>query len=103
MNTTIGFMDSVFISIFCIIIVFIILSIIATIVSLFKIFTVKKYENLDINKEVYSKDKIIKSCENIDFEDIEDEEMRIAAFVASIDAVCDEDNKTVRIKSIREV
>ena len=43
-------------------------------------------------------DKILPCIDKIKFEDIDDEDMLIAAFVASIDSVEENDNKSVRIK-----
>ncbi len=98
MDINIGLKEGFILSIFCILIVFIVLMIISLSVNLIRIFMYKqqpKY-NLEVKK------RLEENC-NIKFEDIKDEDMLIAAFVASIDVVEGNDNKTVKIKRIREI
>lgn len=98
MDINIGLKEGFILSIFCILIVFIVLMIISLSVNLIRIFMYKqqpKY-NLEVKK------RLEENC-NVKFEDIKDEDMLIAAFVASIDAVEGNDNKTVKIKRIRDI
>lgn len=98
MNINIGLKEGFILSIFCILIVFIVLMIISLSVNLIRILMYKqqpKYNSED-------KKRLEENC-NIKFEDIKDEDMLIAAFVASIDAIEEKDNKTVKIKRIREI
>ncbi len=99
MNITLR--DAFILSISCILIVFIVLMIISLGVNIIKIFLYRKRNESDVSNVSEIK-KQLESSSKIKFEDIKDDDMLIAAFVASIDAVGDDDNKTVRIKSIKE-
>lgn len=102
MNIDITFKDAFILSIFCILIVFIVLMVISLGINVIKIFIAKKSNDSDVTNTTEIK-KQLESNDRIKFEDIKDEEMLIAAFVASIDAVGDNDNKTVRIKKIKRL
>lgn len=102
MNINIGLIDACIISIFCILIVFIVLIIVSMSVNLIKILV---YRQRNILKTEY-KDNVreqLRENDNIKFDEIKDESMLIAAFVASIDAVDGDDNKTVRVKKINQI
>lgn len=102
MNINIGLIDACILSIFCILIVFIVLIIVSMSVNLIKILV---YKQRNISKTEY-KDNVreqLKERDNIKFDEIKDESMLIAAFVASIDAVDGDDNKTVRVKKINQI
>lgn len=101
----IGIKDAVILSIFCILIVFIILMVISLGINLIKIFLYSKSKIIDHKKEEYVREvkKHLEDSHKIKFEDIDDEDMLIAAFVASIDSVEENDNKSVRIKSIKRL
>lgn len=101
MNMNITLRDAFILSISCILIVFIVLMIISLGVNIIKIFLYRKRNESDVSNVSEIK-KQLESSSKIKFEDIKDDDMLIAAFVASIDAVGDDDNKTVRIKSIKE-
>ncbi|EIA26362.1 hypothetical protein SFB5_274G2 [Candidatus Arthromitus sp. SFB-5] len=64
-----------------------------------------KSKIIDHKKEEYVREvkKHLEDNHKIKFEDIDDEDMLIAAFVASIDSVEENDNKSVRIKSIKRL
>lgn len=102
MVSNIGLMDTFILSIFCILIVFIVLIVISVTTNLVRIVVNKvrsvneREKNLDIKKHLQE------TC-NVKFEDIKDDDMLIAAFVASIDAVEGNNNKTVKIKSIKKL
>lgn len=98
MDINIGLKEGFILSIFCILIVFIVLIIISLGVNLIRIFMYKQQPKY--NSEVK---KCLEGNHNIQFEDIKDEDMLIAAFIASIDAVEENDNKTVKIKRIRQI
>lgn len=100
----IGIKDAVILSIFCILIVFIILMVISLGINLIKIFLNSKSRTIS-DKEEYVREvkKHLEDNHKIKFEDIDDEDMLIAAFVASIDSVEENDNKSVRIKSIKRL
>lgn len=103
MDINISLIDALILSVFCILIVFIVLMIISLGVNLIKIFFYRK-SNVAVNRE--SIKEVKKHLEDkcaIKFEDIDDEDMLIAAFVASIDAVEENDGKTVKIKSIKKM
>lgn len=103
MNININLKDACILSIFCILIVFIILIVISLSINIIRIFVYRRenISNLKINPEVSSQlsDDLNLKSEIIE----EDESMLIASFVASIDAVDGNDNKTVKIKSIRQI
>lgn len=99
----IGIKDAVILSIFCILIVFIVLMVISLGVNLVKIFLHSNNRISDKKKYVREVKKHIEDNHKIRFEDIDDENMLIAAFVASIDLVDEKDNKRVRIKSIKRL
>ncbi|BAK81580.1 OadG family protein [Candidatus Arthromitus sp. SFB-rat-Yit] len=99
----IGIKDAVILSIFCILIVFIVLMVISLGVNLVKIFLYSNNKISDKEKYVREVKKHIEDNHKIRFEDIDDENMLIAAFVASIDLVDEKNNKRVRIKSIKRL
>lgn len=102
MNIDITFKDAFILSIFCILIVFIVLMVISLGINVIKIFIAKNSNDSNITNTAEIKKQLEKN-DRINFEDIKDDDMLIAAFVASIDAVGDDDNKTVRIKKIKEL
>lgn len=103
MNINIDFKDACILSIFCILIVFIVLIVISLSINLIRIF-IYRHENIS-NLRSRKKNSQLNNDLNFKSEKIEenDDSMLIAAFVASIDAVDGNNNKTVRIKSIRQI
>lgn len=102
MDINIELIDAGILSIFCILIVFIVLIIVSMSVNLIKILV---YRQRNIAKTEY-KDNVreqLKENDNIKFDEIKDESMMIAAFVASIDAVDGDNNKTVKVKKIKRI
>ncbi len=102
MDTNIEVMNAFMLSVFCILIVFVILIIISLSINLIKI-VIYKCESVFKETENFEFKKSLERDYSIKFEEINDEDMMIAAFVASIDAVGNEDNKTVKIKSIKRI
>lgn len=102
MNININLKDAFILSIFCILIVFIVLMVISLSVNLIRIFM---YKQEDLSKTKYNSEmkKRLEENHNLKFDEIKDDDMLIAAFVASIDAIEENDNKTVRIKSIKRI
>ena len=102
MNIYVDLKFALIISVLCILVVFIVLIFISFSVNIINIILYKKKLSEDNKKSVEIK-KSIEETTNIKFENIKDEDMLIAAFVASIDAVEGKDNKTVKIKSIKRM
>ena len=102
MNININLKDAFILSIFCILIVFFVLMVISLSVNLIRIFM---YKQEDLSKTKYTSEmkKRLEENHNLKFDEIKDDDMLIAAFVASIDAIEENDNKTVRIKSIKRI
>ncbi len=90
------------ISVLCILVVFIVLIFISFGVNLISIIIYKRKLYQDSKNSIKVK-KYMEENTNIKFDDIKDEDMLIAAFVASIDAVEGKDNKIVKIKSIKRL
>lgn len=102
MNINIDLKDAFILSVFCILIVFIVLMVISLSINLIRIFMYKQ-EDLSKTKCTSEMKKLLEENHNLKFDEIKDDDMLIAAFVASIDAVEENDNKTVRIKSIKKI
>ena len=102
MNLSIGLKDAFIFSMFCILIVFIVLIVISVITNLIRIVVYRLRSVNETEKNLDIKKHLQETC-NVKFEDIKDDDMLIAAFVASIDAVENNDNKTVKIKSIKKL
>jgi len=92
----ISFLDSLFMSLVCILIVFFILVVLYGLVSLFKIFDKKKKDPAQVKEVEQVETKKIKP------EDIADEDMMVASLIASID-YHEKTKKDVRVVSIREI
>ena len=90
------FLDAALDSIFSILMVFLILVIVSTIVSLFKYLKLKdkKEERVTVKQEEVRK--------QIKLEDIKDEDMMVAALIATID-YASEIKEDVHLVSIREI
>lgn len=102
MNVSIGLKDAIILSIFCVLIVFIVLIVISVITNLIRIFVYRLRSTNETEKNLDIKKHLQENC-NVKFDDIKDDDMLIAAFVASIDAVEKNNNKTVKIKSIKKM
>lgn len=102
MNVQIDLKFALIISVLCILVVFIVLIFISFGVNLISIILYKINLNKNTKDSIEVK-KYVEESTNIKFDDIKDEDMLIAAFVASIDAVEGKDNRTVKIKSIKRL
>lgn len=102
MNVQIDLKFALIISVLCILVVFIVLIVISFGVNLISIILYKINLNKNTKDSIEVK-KYVEESTNIKFDDIKDEDMLIAAFVASIDAVEGKDNRTVKIKSIKRL
>lgn len=102
MNVQVDLKFALIISVLCILVVFIVLIVISFGVNLISIILYKINLNKNTKDSIEVK-KYVEESTNIKFDDIKDEDMLIAAFVASIDAVEGKDNRTVKIKSIKRL
>ena len=97
--TNLNFGEAVLISVICMVIVFAMLALLWGLVSLFKYIPTKKAKEEAPKEEAPA---ALQQTESIKFEDIKDEDMMVAALVASID-YHNEIKKDVRVVSVKEL
>lgn len=98
-NAEVSFIDSLSITAICVLIVFLMLILLALVVAAFQLFSGKKQEE-PVQEEVqpvtYTQPSSLK------LEDIKDENMMVAALVATIDYY-EETKQDVRVVSIKQI
>ncbi len=100
-NAGIDFLGGLSVSAVCILVVFIILVGLGLVVSLLQFFNPKKEEN-DENLALSQAPTSVEQPKYITIDDIKDEDMMVAALVATID-YHDETSADVRVVSVRQI
>lgn len=97
-NEEVSFFDSLTITAICVLIVFIMLILLALVVAAFQLFNKKPVQEVveDVQPVQYTQPSSLK------LEDIKDEDMMVAALVASID-YHEEIKQDVRVVSIKQI
>lgn len=98
-NAEVSFIDSLSITAICVLIVFLMLILLALVVAAFQLFSGKKQEapvQEEVQPVTYTQPSSLK------LEDIKDEDMMVAALVATID-YHEETKQDVRVVSIKQI
>lgn len=94
-DENITLIDALTITLICMLTVFIVLYLITMIIGLFKFIQIKQVNKDEIKSEIPTE-------KSLQIEDIKDEDMMVAAIVATID-YSNDTKKDIRLKSIKQI
>ena len=105
MNINMSFFEGVQLSVISMLIVFLLLYVISLVLSVFKlVFKEKSVEKKVIAKTVTTPAKVVTNTKGITFEELEkDQDMLVAAIVASMEATGENKNNNFKIVSIKQI
>ena len=105
MNINMSFFEGVQLSVISMLIVFLLLYVISLVLSVFKlVFKEKSVEKKVIAKTVTTPAKVVANTKGITFEELEkDQDMLVAAIVASMEATGENKNNNFNIVSIKQI
>lgn len=105
MNINMSFFEGVQLSVISMLIVFLLLYVISLVLSVFKlVFKEKSVEKKVIAKTVTTPAKVVANTKGITFEELEkDQDMLVAAIVASMETTGENKNNNFKIVSIKQI
>lgn len=105
MNVNMSFFEGVQLSVISMLIVFLLLYVISLVLSVFKlVFKEKTVEKKVTSKSVITPAKTVVNTKGITFEELEkDQDMLVAAMIASMEATGENKNNNFKIVSIKQI